>query len=146
MKSMLASIALFVGTLLFAHAGEEPTDFDRMQGTWVIVSLIENGKAISAEEAAALEFVIEKDVYTAYEKGKAVVKYQFKLDPAKTPKQIDFTYLVGDDKGKTEPGIYTFDKDQIKFVLDENKKGRPAVFEGKETETCSVLVLKKKPK
>jgi uncharacterized protein (TIGR03067 family) len=146
MKTILASIALFVAGLLCVHAGEEPTDLDRMQGTWVIVSLTENGKAVPAEEAATLEFVIEKDVYTAFEKGKAVVKYQLKLDPAKTPKQIDFTYLVGDDKGKTEPGIYTIEKDQIKFVLDENKKGRPTAFAGKETDTWSVLVLKKKPK
>jgi uncharacterized protein (TIGR03067 family) len=43
----------------------------------------------------------------------------------------------------TEPGIYTFEKDVLKLVLDENRKGRPTVFEGKETASYSVLILKK---
>jgi uncharacterized protein (TIGR03067 family) len=144
MKTLALAMMFFASGLALALAGE-PSDLDRMQGTWVVVSLTEKGKAVPADEAATLEFVIEKDVYSAYEKGKLVVKYQLKLDSTKTPKQIDFTYLVGDDKGKTEPGIYVFDKEQIKLVLDEDKKGRPKVFDGKETESYSVLVLKKKP-
>jgi uncharacterized protein (TIGR03067 family) len=145
MKPLTLTIALFSMVLTVARAGEfDENDFDRMQGTWRVVSLTEKGKAVPAAETEVLEFVIEKNTFTAFEKGKMVVKYEIKLDPTKKPKQIDFTYLVGDDKGKTEPGIYQFEKGQIKFVLDEDKKGRPTVFEGKETEAYSVLVLKKK--
>ena len=95
-------------------------------------------------EAAVV--VIEKDTFTTLEKGEAVVKYRIKLDPTKTPKTIDFTHLMGKEKDKTEPGIYTFEKDMLKLVLDEDKKGRPTVFEGKETASYSVMVLKKKAK
>lgn len=144
MKPLTLTVVLFSATLVAAQPEFELNDFDRMQGTWRVVSLTENGKALPAKETELLEFVIEKNTFTAFEKGKMVVKYELKLDPDKKPKQIDFTYLVGDDKGKTEPGIYKIDKDQITFVLDENKKGRPTVFEGKETESYSVLVLKKK--
>lgn len=144
MKPLTLTIALFSIALTAAQAGDDKSDLERMQGTWLAVSLTEKGKVVPAAEVEILEFVIDKDTFTGFEKGKMVVKYQFKLDPTKKPKAIDFTYLVGDDKGKTEPGIYQFEKDQIKFVLDEDKKGRPTVFEGKETEAYSVLVLKKK--
>ena len=136
---------LLFASALVAQEGQA-TDLDRMQGTWVVVSLTERGKAVPAEEASAIEIVIDKDTYTAFEKGKVVVKYKVKLDPTRKPKEIDFTYLVGDDKDKTEAAIYKFDKEQLTFCLDEDKKGRPKVFEGKETETFSILVLKKKPK
>ena len=55
-------------------------------------------------------------------------------------------FLSGDDKGKTEPGIYLFEKDQLKICLNEKTKERPTVFEGKETSAYSVIVLKKKAK
>ena len=92
-----------------------------------------------------LEYVIKKDVMTVYEKGKIEVQYEIKLDIDKKPKTIDFTNLIGENKDKTEPGIYAFDGDKLKLCLDEKRKGRPTVFEGKESETYSVIVLKKKP-
>jgi uncharacterized protein (TIGR03067 family) len=110
------------------------------------VSLTEKGKALPKEDLETLELVFEKDMMTAYDKGKAVVKAQIKIDSTKNPKTIDLMYLIGDDKGKSEPGIYKLDKDQFTLVLDEEKKGRPTAFDGKGTETYSVHVLKKKPK
>ena len=144
MKPLILTILFFSTAVALTRAGDDKSDLDRMQGTWHVVSLLEKGKALPAGDIEVLEFVIEKNTFTAFEKGKMVVKYEIKLDATKKPKQIDFTYLVGDDKGKTEPGIYQIDKDRITFVLDEHKKGRPTVFEGKETEEYSVLVLKKK--
>lgn len=144
MKNLIATLLVFSSGLVVVSAGEEKTDLERMQGTWLVVSLTEEGKAVPAAEVEILEVAIEKDVLTVREKGKIVVQYEIKLDPTKKPKEIDFTFLVGDDKGKTEPGIFAFEKDQLKLCLDEKKKGRPTVFEGKEAATCSVMVLKKK--
>jgi uncharacterized protein (TIGR03067 family) len=146
MKALIAASLILLSGFLALHAGEPASDLDRLQGTWLVVSLSEKGKPIAAKETDALEIVIDKDTFTTFEKGKIVVKYQLKLDSAKSPKHINFTYLVGDDKGKTELGIYAFEKDQIKLCLDEDNKGRPTVFEGKGTEGCSVIVLKKKEK
>ena len=144
MKYTFATTVFFVSGLVLLNAGEEKSDLERMQGNWLVASLTEEGKSVPAADIEILEVIIEKDAFTVTEKGKPVVKYQMKLDPTKKPKEADFTYLAGDDKGKTEPGIYTFDKDRLKLVLDEKKKGRPVGFEGKETATYSVLVLKKK--
>ena len=145
MKTLSCSVLVFLCGLASLRTGET-NDLDSMQGSWLVVSLIEKGKAVPGGELETLEIVIDKDTFTTFEKGKVVVKYRIKLEPTKSPKQIDLTYLVGEDKGKTEPGIYTFAKDQLKVCLDEDKKGRPMVFEGKETQSYSVIVLKKKPK
>jgi uncharacterized protein (TIGR03067 family) len=147
MKTLICCAALlFLAGFKVVEAGEKATDLDRLQGTWLVVTLTENGKTVPAKETEVLELVVDKDTMTTYEKGKVLVQYKVKLDPTKTPKMIDFTHQVGDDKGKTEPGIYAFDKDHLKMSIDDNKKGRPTVFEGKETAEYSVIVLKKKAK
>jgi uncharacterized protein (TIGR03067 family) len=144
MKTLIASIALFLCCVILLQAGESATDLERMQGTWTVVSLTEQGKAIPNAETDILEFVIDKDVIKVLEKGTVEVQYQIKLDPEKSPKAIDFTHQIGPNKDKTELGIYAFDGEKIKLCLDEKRKGRPTVFEGKESETFSVIVLKKK--
>lgn len=144
MKTLLAPLVVFLGGLVCLQAGEIKGDLEKLQGAWVAVSLTELGKAIPEADIKDLEFTIAKDVYTVAEKGKTIAQYRITLDESKTPKEINFTHLIGDDKGKTEPGIYRFDKDQIKMCLDERKKGRPKVFEGKESDDYSVIVLKKK--
>jgi uncharacterized protein (TIGR03067 family) len=146
MKSLFASMPIFFVGLVMLSAGETATDLERMQGTWTVISLTEQGTAIPAAETDSFEYVVSKDVVTVYQKGKVAVKYQVKLDPDKKPKAIDFTDQTDGKNGNTEPGIYVFDGEKLKFCLDEKRKGRPTVFEGKETETYSVIVLtKKKP-
>lgn len=144
MKYHKLSVLLLLGSVCFVHAGETETDLDKLQGAWQIVSLVEKGKAIPAAETDVLEITIAKEKFSVSEKGKVAVEYSIKLDPTKTPKAIDFTHEGGENKGKTEPGIYTFEKGQLKLILDEDRKGRPTVFEGKETASYSVMVLKKK--
>lgn len=139
---MIATTLLFVSGLVLISAGEASKDLDRLQGNWLVASLIEEGKAIPANELADLEVTVQKDVFTVNEKGKAIAQYQFTLDSSKNPKTIDFTHLIGKDKGTKEPGIYVIEKDQIKFCLDENKKGRPTAFQG---DSYSVIVVKRKP-
>jgi uncharacterized protein (TIGR03067 family) len=151
---------LFAGIGL-AQPGDDKSDLDRMQGIWEITSLVEKGDQATKAELATMFVVIDKDTFTTFDKGEvsffffktwslttveAVVQYRIKLDSTKTPKAIDFTHLMDKDKDKTEPGIYVFEKDVLKLVLDEDKKGRPTVFEGKETASYSVIVLKKKAK
>jgi len=146
MRAYVSCVMVLVTGIGLAQDGDDKSDLDRMQGSWEVVSLVEQGKVTAKAELEALVVVIEKDNFTTLEKGEAVVKYRIKLDPTKTPKSIDFTHLMDKDKDKTEPGIYTFEKDVLKLVLDEDKKGRPTVFEGKETASYSVMVLKKKAK
>ncbi len=142
MKTLLATAVLFTSGLFLASAGDPASDLDRLQGAWIVASLLEEGKAVPAAELGDLEVVVQKDVFTVNEKGKAIAQYQFVLDPTKNPKTIDFTHLIGKDKGTKEPGIYAMEKGQIRICLDESKKARPTSFEGN---TYSVIVVKRKP-
>ena len=147
MKYVMPWTALFLIAVCRLNAGDEKSDLERVQGSWEIVALSEKGKDIPKSELEALTVVIDKDMFTTYEKDQVAVKYRIKIDSSKTPRTIDFTHLMGESKDKTEPGILRFDNDdRVTLVLDETRKGRPTVFEGKETESYSVLVLKKKAK
>lgn len=145
MKTTIVSVLFFLTGCLFLTAGEPASDLERFQGKWLVVSLTEQGKAIPAAETDLLEFAIDKDLFTVTEKGQTVVQYKFVHDASKKPKEINFTHQIGENKGKTELAIYQFEKDQLRFCLDETRKGRPKVFEGKETDAYSVILLKKKP-
>jgi uncharacterized protein (TIGR03067 family) len=145
MKTLSCTVLLYLCGFVCLHTDEKVNDLDRMQGTWRVVSLTEKGKAVSKEDADTIEIVIDKDTFTASEKGVVGAKYQIKLDMTKTPKQVDFKHLIGESKGGVEPGIYRFEKDQIRMILDEDRKGRPTVFEGKETASYSVILLEKRP-
>jgi uncharacterized protein (TIGR03067 family) len=128
-------------------AGEEKTsDLDRMQGAWEIVSLVEKGTAIPADETKRLELVVAADRLTIKEEGKVVSDYKIKLDTKQKPKSLDMTITDGKDKDKTAPGIYLLDGDSLKICVDEEFKSRPAGFEEKDTKTCSVITLKRKKK
>jgi len=152
MKPLLLSVLLLLTGISFLTAGETLTDLERMQGIWQIVSLTEEGKQVPAKETDVLEVVIYKDLFSVRQNEIPVVQYSIKLDPTKTPKAIDFTVRPPESKDKkdtkfkivTDPGIYSFEKGLLKLVIDEKGKGRPTAFEGKETATCSVMVLKRK--
>ena len=49
--------------------------------------------------------------------------------PKKTPKQLDLTATVGDNKDKLRLGIYEIKGDKMKFVLAAPEKERPTKFE-----------------
>jgi uncharacterized protein (TIGR03067 family) len=151
MKTLICTALVFLCALVPLHGDEKDkekpkdNDLERLQGTWRVVSLTEEGKAVVKEVADTIEIVIDKDTFTASEKGVVGAKYSITLEPNKSPKQIDFKHLIGESKGGVEPGIYQFEKDQVRMILDEKRKGRPTVFEGKETASYSVIVLEKKP-
>ena len=44
-------------------------------------------------------------------------KQTFKLDPAKSPKEIDITSLDGQEKGKTAACIYKLEKDRLTICI-----------------------------
>ena len=132
MKATITALLFFAFGCLFLAAGEQASDLEKFQGKWVVVSLTEQGKAIPPAETDLLEFTIEKEIFTVTEKGKVEVQYKIVIDASKTPKEINFTHQIGENKDKTELGIYQFEKDQIRFCMDETRKGRPTVFEGRK--------------
>jgi uncharacterized protein (TIGR03067 family) len=149
MKHLTLLVLVLVCGVCFVLARENVSDLDRMQGLWQVVSLTEKGKPVLPKEFDLLEVTISKDEFTVRDMSKVLVKYGIKLDPAQKPGAIDFTAFIEGKRGEkgklvTELGIYVFENDLLKLSIAEDGKKRPAVFAGKGTEGCSIMVLKRK--
>jgi uncharacterized protein (TIGR03067 family) len=123
-------LVLLAGPVLAAEAPEEDAvkkDLERMRGTWVLVSLEENGK--TATEARAKEFKVtidgERYVFTV---GSEVAKGYCKLDPTKKPRAMDIIHEEGPLKGKTKLAVYDFDGDLFKVAVAKPGQDRPEGF------------------
>lgn len=107
----------FIATLLLLGAGQ-PKKAElkdpgvALQGGWSMVLLFNNGEETPAEEAKGGELFVEDDVYRS-KLGATVESSRIKLDPTKSPKAIDFTYMTGFSKGKTFKGIYKIEGDDL---------------------------------
>ncbi len=128
-------------------------DKEAIQGTWQITDFEFKGKGAEAPNEDQLKTIkAAKWVFTA---DKVVVRTpvgkeskdspaSYKLDPSKTPKEIDVTPLDGPSKGKTEGGIYSMDGDVLKLCMPGPEGGpRPTEFAAHEGAKTVLLTLKR---
>jgi uncharacterized protein (TIGR03067 family) len=138
----LGVLARQAKTRAAAVADKPKTDRERLQGTWLGVSLEDEGKKVPEKEVKAkgFEMVFAGNKVTIPIKGESK-EFEYKLDPAKNPKQIDL--LLG--KGKTARGIYLLEGDTLKLCVEKDPDGqRPSKFASTAGTTRILIVLKKK--
>jgi uncharacterized protein (TIGR03067 family) len=124
------------------------SDLDKLQGTWITVSIVSDGKTVLDEKSPPKEGPSAK---LAYDGSKWMVKVgdktvasgTTKLDPSKTPKEIDVTHETGMNKGKTLLGIYELDRDTYRYCIAPAGKSRPTDFTSKEGSGHSLIVSKR---
>src|SRR4051794_31839562 len=98
-----AVLALVAG---FLHAADPPpapgaaAAVDALQGSWAMTSFVVNGDKATDDQVRLGRLVIVGDQY-APTFGTVAVGARFTLDPARSPRSIDFTYLDGPQRGKT---------------------------------------------
>ena len=115
-----------------------------MQGVWKVVELIEKGEKLPEKERAPVGVAIKGANMTLSDSGKFREESTLKLDAAGKVKTVDFVYIQGPNKGKTERGIYELDGDTLKFCVNEAKDGpRPTAFLSTKDNNCAVAVLKR---
>jgi uncharacterized protein (TIGR03067 family) len=102
--------------LLLGAAGpvkdDANNDADGLQGSWTMVLVFINGEELPAEQVRSGQLVIDDNQYRA-QLGANTSTSTIKVDSSKTPKQIDFTFTDGDQKGKTVKGIYKLGSDGL---------------------------------
>ena len=127
MKMQLLMIAA-VGVVLAACNRQAPTpapktDLDRLQGTWNLVSAMQDGKALPEDKVKQTTIVFKGDTFrfpgsAEYATSKAGT---IKLDETKTPKEMD---AISTEK-EVMPGIYVLEENGYKVCFAPAGKPRP---------------------
>ena len=109
------------------------SDLDKLRGTWLTVSLVNDGKTLVDEKTPpksgpATKLIYDGNKWMIRVGDKTVAGGVFTIDPTKTPKQIDILDETGTKNDKTKLGIYELDGDTYKFCLAPAGKPRPTEF------------------
>jgi len=151
---MKISCALILTAGLFL-AADEPAkdaapggDLAKLQGTWLTVSLVNDGKTLVGENVPPKPGPITK---VAYEGNKWMVKVEdktvasgiIKIDSTRMPKELDVLDESGTKNGKTKLAIYELDGDTFRYCIAQAGKPRPTEFEGNAGSGHSLIVSKR---
>jgi uncharacterized protein (TIGR03067 family) len=139
MTRIIVIVLLLIGSSLIAE-DKKPAVDPNLTGQWEITSATYNGS--EAAQAAGAQLAFADGELKALKDGKEVRTLKFTLDPKANPKRIDMTR----DDGKSAPGIYTIEKDELKLCYrdyGETDAGPPKKFESKEGDKVFLLVLKR---
>jgi uncharacterized protein (TIGR03067 family) len=123
--------------------GADKTELEKFQGKWVQVSTTIDGKSLEEDEIKNRSVVFKGEKLTLLYKDKERGTASLKIDPSKSPAQIDTTAEDGPRQGGTSKGIYKFDGDTLTicFVLDS--KDRPTEFASKPGSGTLLIVHKR---
>jgi uncharacterized protein (TIGR03067 family) len=118
-------------------------ELQALKGRWAVISAVGPGKAVPREELDRLQVVwIFKDEKNAVFSNKEFMgkdpAYTYGIDPSKTPKAIDFTYVgpAQELKGAKQFGIYKLEKGKLTLCLTGSptaaEQDRPKEFAVKD--------------
>jgi uncharacterized protein (TIGR03067 family) len=112
--------------------GADKKELEKFQGKWVPVSTTIDGKASDEDEIKNRSMVVKGEKMIFLYKDKERGTASLKIDPSKSPAQIDTTNEDGPAKGGGLKGIYQFDGDTLSFCFVVGGfKDRPTEFASK---------------
>jgi uncharacterized protein (TIGR03067 family) len=101
----------------------------QLEGTWQVVSVEINGNKATEEDARKLTVVNGPDgTWSLRSDGNEISKGTNVLDPAKSPKTIDFTPTNGEGAGSVYLGIYELGEKTRKLCFAQPGNARPTEF------------------
>jgi uncharacterized protein (TIGR03067 family) len=138
---------LLVAALGLGQDGANKKDLDKLNGTWLAVSVLYDGKPLVDEKAPdkgpVTKLVYDGTKWMVKVGNETVASGIFKIDATKTPKEIDIFDETGKKNDKTKLGIYELDGDTYKFCLAQAGKPRPTDFTSKKDSGHSLGVTKR---
>jgi uncharacterized protein (TIGR03067 family) len=119
-------------------------DKEAIQGTWIWVSAEAGGKKKPDGEFKAKQVatVIRGDTMTVRHKGRETQSAKYRLDPTKSPKEIDLTIEQG-DRTFVLKGIYLLEGDSLTICQGGPDDARPKKFASEAGPAFGVLRLKR---
>src|SRR5262249_7700440 len=110
-------------------------DLKKLKGTWTLVSGQVDGKPVSEENVKKSKITRDGEkasLVTPHVSDKPI-KATIKVDPTRTPKEMDFTRSEGPNANTPILAIYEFDgEDKYRICYDPSGKSRPKEFVSKE--------------
>jgi uncharacterized protein (TIGR03067 family) len=149
MRKLLGMVCVgWLASLGTAASQEDAVKKERakMQGIWQVVSSEEDAQATPDFIVQNLKIVIKDDQISL--KGvedllKKFGKITMVVDPATTPKIIDFKIDAGSEKGMTYEGIYELKDDTLKICASTRSGNRPDEFKTSAGSNRVLFVLKR---
>jgi uncharacterized protein (TIGR03067 family) len=141
---VLRWLTVFAAVALVAADEPAKTELAKLQGAWVPESIQIGTKKTPMESLKSFRLNIEGDVWTIT--TQAARKYQGKIDPSKSPKQLDLIDEIGGEK-RVIPCLYEFKDDKLvvcRPYMQTNPK-RPEKIEPSE-DFIGVTVWKREKK
>jgi len=125
-----------------ARQADAGKGIEELQGKWRAVEMQTAGIAAPKDVLEKARLLIKDDEYIWLSGGPVDVKSRIRLDPSKSPKEIDIAMLDGPGKGSTFPGIYELEKGQLR-ICTSHTKDRPTDFTTKRGELRELIVLER---
>lgn len=117
-----------------------------LEGEWVVVGMEDNGTQATEDDIKGMKWLIQGTTITATDPDGSAGKMRLKLDPKKTPKEIQITSLDGNLKGTSQVGIYEIQAGRLRICYADPKvsKGPPKEFSAPAKSGCGIITLEKK--
>ena len=136
---------VFVLTIpLLLNAGDDDVrkELKALEGTWKTIGVQARGRAFPKALVFDFTFIIGADGKSIGRMGKSEYQAKVSVDPKKNPKTIDNAHETGQDKGKTQYGIYKLEGE--KWIVCMTPAGaaasdRPKSFD--TTDTKNVVFI-----
>jgi RNA polymerase sigma factor (sigma-70 family) len=122
---------------------EQKKELDRFAGEWAMVSGSIGGQAMPDAMLKTMKREVKGDELTVTMNGQVYFKATITLDPATTPRTIDYAMTEGMTKGKTQLGIYEWEDGNLRFSFASPGKDRPSDFSSKPDDGRTVSVWKR---
>ena len=123
-------------------------DVGASQGAWRAVAVTADGRPVPNAEAGMFRITVTGDRLTLSAGGDDRTA-RFTLDPARTPRPIDLTWLDGPEKGLTVRGIYSLEGGRLRLCVPNPKTGdvgrRPGGFTAAAGEGRMLFTLERLP-
>ena len=115
------------------------SDLQQLQGKWVPVEIIANGKTLDADAVKAINLSINEGSYKS-QSGDGSDEGTFKLGESASPKNMDITTGQGTDI----PAIYEISGDTFKACYALGSSSRPTEFKSTEDSNQILATYKRK--
>ena len=149
---MNATLLTVVAAVLLSSGGDAapppPNDLANLQGEWVTVSIVDDGKAVFDEHNPPTTGPIAKVEYEGTKwmvkvADKTVAGGTFKLDASKSPKELDVMDESGVRNDKTKLAIYELDGDTYRYCIARAGQPRPTEFKSVGGSGHSLIVSRR---